>query len=114
MKINLSANTLIRHVPDESVVWCPRSGGCTVLLNAQTILEGVLSIPVGVGCCDEHSRVANREDMDFIANRLVDDAVRTAENLSKPFGRFWTYGKAVCRHYSARKWEIANFFRQHS
>ena len=43
MKINLSANTFIRHVPDESVVWCPRTGGCTVMRNAQLILNEVLS-----------------------------------------------------------------------
>ena len=30
-----------RHVNDESIVWCPRSGGCTVLKNAQPILEEV-------------------------------------------------------------------------
>lgn len=40
-KILLSANTFIRHARDESVVWCPRTGGCTVMRNAQPILEEV-------------------------------------------------------------------------
>ena len=110
MKYRYARNTFVRHVCDESVVWCPCTGGCIVLRNAQRILEGAHSVPVCVGCCNEHSRVANREYVDFIANRLIDDAVRSAENLSKPFGRFWTYGEAIRRHDCARKLEIANSF----
>lgn len=41
MKIRLSSNVFIRHAEDESVVWCPRTGGCTVMRNAQPILEEV-------------------------------------------------------------------------
>ena len=41
MKIRLSSNTFIRHADEESVVWCPRTGGCTVMRNAQPILEEV-------------------------------------------------------------------------
>lgn len=40
-KIRFSQNVFIRHVSDESVLWCPRTGGCTVLLNAQPILREV-------------------------------------------------------------------------
>ena len=41
MKINRDAQTYIRHAGDESVVWCPRTGGCTVLRNARPILEEI-------------------------------------------------------------------------
>ncbi len=41
MKIQLRSTAFVRHVYDESVVWCPRTGGCTVLRNAQPILEEV-------------------------------------------------------------------------
>ena len=39
MKIRLAINTFIRYAGEESVVWCPRTGGCTVMRNAQPILE---------------------------------------------------------------------------
>ena len=41
MMLCLNRNVFIRHANDESLVWCPRSGGCTVLKNAQSILEEV-------------------------------------------------------------------------
>lgn len=42
MPIRLCNQVFIRHANDESVVWCPRTGGCTVLRNAQPILEGIM------------------------------------------------------------------------
>lgn len=41
VKMKWGKQVYSRHVKDESVVWCPRSGGCTVLKNAQPILEEV-------------------------------------------------------------------------
>ena len=41
MKIMLQDHVFIRNVGDESVVWCPRTGGCTVMRNARPILEEV-------------------------------------------------------------------------
>ena len=41
MKVCLKVGVFVRHADDESVVWCPRTGGCTVLRNAQPILEEV-------------------------------------------------------------------------
>lgn len=41
MKIHYSNNIFIRYGAEESVIWCPRTGGCTVLRNAQSILEEV-------------------------------------------------------------------------
>ena len=41
MKLHLVNNAFVPHAGDESVVWCPRTGGCTVLRNAQPILEEV-------------------------------------------------------------------------
>ena len=41
MKIQLKKHIFIRNAGDESIVWCPRTGGCTVLRNAQLILEEV-------------------------------------------------------------------------
>ena len=37
--IKIRHNTFVRNAGDESVVWCPRTGGCTVMRNAQPILE---------------------------------------------------------------------------
>lgn len=42
MRIRLQSRVFIRHADDESVVWCPNTGGCTVLQNAQPILDEVL------------------------------------------------------------------------
>lgn len=39
--VRVALNVFIRYVGDESVVWCPRTGGCTVLKNAQPILDEV-------------------------------------------------------------------------
>jgi radical SAM protein with 4Fe4S-binding SPASM domain len=39
MEIRFNIQVHVRHATDESVVWCPRTGGCTVLRNAQPILE---------------------------------------------------------------------------
>jgi len=41
MTIRLCHHVFIRHADDESVVLCPRTGGCTVMRNAQPILEEV-------------------------------------------------------------------------
>ena len=41
MALRLIKDTFIRHFTDEVMVWCPRTGGCTVLKNAQSILEEV-------------------------------------------------------------------------
>ena len=43
MTIRLHKHVFIRHAGEESVVWCPRTGGCTVMRNAQPILEEVKS-----------------------------------------------------------------------
>ena len=39
--IRVRSCAYIRHSGDESVLWCPRTGGCTVLRNAQPILDEV-------------------------------------------------------------------------
>ena len=39
VKLRFCNQVYIRSYADESIVWCPRSGGCTVLKNAQSILE---------------------------------------------------------------------------
>ena len=41
MKMRQPNHVFMRHVGDESVVWCPRTGGCTVMRNAQAILDEV-------------------------------------------------------------------------
>lgn len=40
-KIRLASCTFVRHAGDESVVWCPRTGGCTVMRDARAILDEV-------------------------------------------------------------------------
>lgn len=39
MEIRLAAGVFIRNVADESIAWCPHSGGCMLLRNAQFILD---------------------------------------------------------------------------
>ena len=39
--IRWSKNSFIRHAADKSVVWCPRSGGCTIMRDAKLIIEEV-------------------------------------------------------------------------
>lgn len=41
MKIRFFANTFVRHIDDESLVVCPRTGGCTVLRNAKSFIEAL-------------------------------------------------------------------------
>ena len=41
MSIRLCNQVFIRHVDDESVVWCPRTDGCTVMSNAKPILDEI-------------------------------------------------------------------------
>ena len=41
MKFKWANQLYSRHVNDESIVWCPRGGGCTVLKNAKVILEEI-------------------------------------------------------------------------
>ena len=41
MKVHISDGVFVRHVADESVVWCPHTGGCIALRNAKQILDEV-------------------------------------------------------------------------
>lgn len=41
MRVKWQNNVFVRYASDESVVWCARTGGCTVLKNVQPILEEV-------------------------------------------------------------------------
>ena len=52
--IRLCNGAFIRHAADESVVWCPRTGGCTVMRDAQPIL---VEVTREWRCVDEIVRV---------------------------------------------------------
>ena len=41
MRVRLHNRVFIRHAGNESVVWCPNTGGCTVMENAGAILDEV-------------------------------------------------------------------------
>lgn len=41
MKVRWSNAVFIRHAGEESVVWCPHTGGCTIMQHAQPILGEV-------------------------------------------------------------------------
>lgn len=41
MKIRWQQNVFVRHADDESIVWCPRSDGCTVMKDVQPFLEEI-------------------------------------------------------------------------
>ena len=41
MKIRLQKNVFVRHVDDEGIVWCPRTGGCTVMKDVWPFLKEI-------------------------------------------------------------------------
>lgn len=43
MKIRLRKNVFVRHVGDESIVWCPRSGGAMVMKDARPFMGEIAS-----------------------------------------------------------------------
>ena len=44
MNICWSESVIVRHAGEESVVWCPRSGGCTVMNGAVEILSEIKNV----------------------------------------------------------------------
>ena len=90
--IRLSPQIFIRHANDESVVWCPRSGGCTILKNAQLILEeisrewrGVHEIVRAVAAkfeCDENEV---REGVAAVVGELVSQRFVEVEGEAESF-----------------------------
>ena len=67
MKVRRSKAVFIRHAGNESVVWCPNTGGCTVMENAGAILdevkrewrdtEGIVrAVAAKFGCAAEYAR----------------------------------------------------------
>ena len=101
MKIRLLLNTFVRHAKDESVVWCPRTGGCTVMRNARLILEEVKREwrDVDFECLFVPAHVTGEYHLSFMEDRkyaigvghgLVDYSVGGADDLSKAcIGRGW-------------------------
>ena len=41
MKVRWQKNVFVRHADEESIVWCPRSGGCTVMKDVRPFLEEI-------------------------------------------------------------------------
>lgn len=41
MKIRYSTGVYVRHAEDESMVWCPHTGGCTIMRDVRPFLEGI-------------------------------------------------------------------------
>ena len=75
---NLDQDSLIHCSADvESEVWCPLTGGCTVLRNLSE------SIPIGVACTNQHCAVHDGEDMNLVVGMLIDDAIWTALSLAE-------------------------------
>lgn len=84
MKYRYARNTLVRHACDESVVWCPRTGGCTVLRNAKLILDEVTrewrsvydigkAVAVKFDCAADEVREGVEAVVDeLVAQRFVD------------------------------------------
>ena len=77
--ICLANNTFIRHVDDESIIWCPRSDGCTVMRNARPILEEIVHKKRSVG--EIVYNVANK--LNSTADEIAEDVVLIVEELSK-------------------------------
>ena len=76
--MKFKAGVFIRHIGGESIIWCPRSGGCTVMQNCQPILEeienewrGKIEFEVAVARRFECRIEEIREDLDEILGELV-------------------------------------------
>ena len=41
MRIKLARGTFVRYCGDECVVWCPRTGGCSILRSANVIVKAI-------------------------------------------------------------------------
>ena len=41
MKIHFCPAVFVRHIKNESAIWCPRTGGCTVLCDSRPFLEEI-------------------------------------------------------------------------
>ena len=41
VKIHFCPGVFVRHIKDESVIWCPCSGGCTMLRDSRPFLEEI-------------------------------------------------------------------------
>ena len=77
MTTRLNEHVFVRYSREESVVWCPHMGGCTVLRN---VLD---SIPIGVTCTNQHCAVHDGEDMNLVVGMLIDDAIWIALSLAE-------------------------------
>ena len=98
MKIEMYKQIYIRHVDEESVIWHPRTGGCTVMRNAQPILDEITrewrsvdgivdAVAVKFGCCADEVR----EGVEVVVEELksqgfvdVDADVTTGETPVVP------------------------------
>ena len=113
MKTRLRNRVFIRHAGEESVVWCPNTGGCTVMQNAQPILdevkrdwrdveEIVLAVAGKFGCGEDEVRegveavvgeLSGQRFVDLEATGEADEdehEVRSAANLSEGQDDDWT------------------------
>ena len=79
MKIRWASGTFVRHAGEESLVWCPRTDGLTVLQNCRPLLEAVSdewqeisvieqSMARSFGC----SADVVRADFGLVFNELLD------------------------------------------
>lgn len=41
MKIHYSSGVYVRHAEDKSMMWCPRTGGCTIMRDVQPFLQEI-------------------------------------------------------------------------
>lgn len=80
-RLRLSAQTFVRHAGDESVVWCPRTGGCTVMRDARAILDEVALEWRGRG-----------EIMQSVAERFGCAAAEVAEGVDAVLGELAAQG----------------------
>ena len=110
MTIKLNNHVFIRHAKDESVVWCPRTGGCTVMRNAQVILNEVLSEGQSVDFIQLliPAHVTGEDHLPFMEDRkyaiggphsLIDYSVGGADDLSKACVDRVRIGETFRRHY---------------
>ena len=68
------------------------------------------SVPDNVAIGDEHSRMANGKEVDFIFNRFVDNAVRAAECLSESFSVLGNFLETLGWDCGADVWKRSKRF----
>lgn len=78
MKIHYSSGVYVRHAEDKSMMWCPRTGGCTVMRDVRPFLEeigkewrGVTEITKAIAAKFDCAEVDIEDDFRVVLDELT-------------------------------------------